>query len=150
MYSLGKDFFPGAAENSVTDRLTKATTSTTSTSQTTKITTRPTITTTTTRRPTFRWSRPVTTQTSTSSDSVKLAPAQDSTEKGVVRDCQGGWKFPAGCDVNRDCTYIARWKQNPMDQTVRYKITTREADKWTGIGFSLRKTLVCIPPLLEC
>ncbi|OQV22024.1 hypothetical protein BV898_03871 [Hypsibius exemplaris] len=62
------------------------------------------------------------------------------SERGAIHDCQGGWKFPSGCDVSRDCAYVARWKQLPADQSVRFKITTRDADKWTGIGFSKTKS----------
>ncbi|XP_055343466.1 mucin-5AC-like isoform X2 [Paramacrobiotus metropolitanus] len=114
---------------------TVATTSTTSTT-TTKTTT--TTTAATTAKPTTSTTTTTTTPTTTKT-AAKVTAA--SASKGVIRDCQGGWKFPAGCDINRDCTYIARWRQNPMDQTVQFKITTRDADKWTGIGFSNNKSL---------
>ncbi|GAV03190.1 hypothetical protein RvY_13652 [Ramazzottius varieornatus] len=79
-------------------------------------------------------------QTTTASQPVR--PAQSaSADRGVIHDCQGGWKFPAGCDVSKDCAYVARWKQVPMDNSIRFKITTRDADKWTGIGFSKKKSL---------
>ena len=105
----------------------------------------------TTRRPPATWRRTrgttmTTTMTTTaeaSTEPVKVTPAEGPKgPKAVVRDCQGGWKFPAGCNVNTDCLYIARWKQNPLDNTVRFKITTRDADRWTGIGFSDKKYLV--------
>lgn len=89
-----------------------------------------------------------TSQTTTASQPVR--PAQSaSAERGVIHDCQGGWKFPAGCDVSKDCAYVARWKQVPMDNSIRFKITTRDADKWTGIGFSKKKSLVSPFPFLN-
>lgn len=54
-----------------------------------------------------------------------------------TRDCGGIWKHPRNCNPdNYTCEYSAQWELIPRKDTIKFTITTKHTDTWTGIAFS--------------
>ncbi|KRX14827.1 Teneurin-a [Trichinella nelsoni] len=51
------------------------------------------------------------------------------------KNCQTEYKYPSDC-TNNDCEYMAKWKYNSDDDSVTFQISSKNLDRWTGIGFS--------------
>jgi len=49
--------------------------------------------------------------------------------------CRGEWKYPSGCS-NFSCDYKASWEYRDEDDQIVFTISTKNGNKWTGIGFS--------------
>lgn len=51
--------------------------------------------------------------------------------------CKGEWKVPRNCiPENYTCEYSAQWEYLRRKDEIRFTITTKHTDSWTGIGFS--------------
>ncbi|KRX93253.1 Teneurin-a [Trichinella pseudospiralis] len=51
------------------------------------------------------------------------------------KNCQTEYKYPSDC-TNNECEYMAKWKYNSDDDSVTFQISSKNLDRWTGIGFS--------------
>ncbi|CAH0551188.1 unnamed protein product [Brassicogethes aeneus] len=52
-------------------------------------------------------------------------------------ECGGHWKYPRKCNlINNTCEYSAKWQFFSKKDEVKFTITTRNTDTWTGIAFS--------------
>lgn len=49
--------------------------------------------------------------------------------------CRGEWKFPQNCTMF-DCDYKASWEYRDENDEIVFTISTKNRNKWTGIGFS--------------
>ena len=49
--------------------------------------------------------------------------------------CRGEWKYPSDCS-NFTCDYKASWEYLDDDDQIIFTISTKNRNKWTGIGFS--------------
>lgn len=49
--------------------------------------------------------------------------------------CRGEWKYPPDCS-NFTCDYKASWEYRDEDDQIVFTISTKNRNKWTGIGFS--------------
>ena len=49
--------------------------------------------------------------------------------------CRGEWKYPPEC-TNFSCDYKASWEYRDDDDQIIFTISTKNRNKWTGIGFS--------------
>ncbi|KAB0804717.1 hypothetical protein PPYR_01687 [Photinus pyralis] len=55
----------------------------------------------------------------------------------VTSYCGGEWRTPRSCSLdNNTCDYAAKWEYLPRGDEIRFTITTKHTDAWTGIGFS--------------
>lgn len=71
------------------------------------------------------------------------------SENASNTDCGGVWKIPRNCNPdNHTCEYSAKWELIPATDTIRFTITTKHMDAWTGIGFSDDERMVNIMYLL--
>lgn len=58
-------------------------------------------------------------------------------------DCGGSWKIPRHCNPdNYTCEYSAKWELIPRKDVIRFTITTKHTDTWTGIAFSDNEKMV--------
>lgn len=49
--------------------------------------------------------------------------------------CRGEWKSPQNCN-NNNCDYKANWEYIDENDEIVFTISTKNRNKWTGIGFS--------------
>ncbi|XP_054164416.1 uncharacterized protein LOC128962102 [Oppia nitens] len=49
--------------------------------------------------------------------------------------CKGEWKFPYNCNTF-NCDYKASWEYLDDNDEIMFTISTKNRNKWTGIGFS--------------
>nr|CAI5819816.1 unnamed protein product [Callosobruchus analis] len=68
---------------------------------------------------------------------VEPAGAAANSPNSENTDCGGIWKVPKNCNPdNYTCEYSAKWELIPRKDTIKFTITTKHTDTWTGIGFS--------------
>ncbi|UXI19334.1 katanin p80 WD40 repeat-containing subunit B1-like [Sarcoptes scabiei] len=53
----------------------------------------------------------------------------------TMNDCMGEWQHPSNCTMF-DCDYKATWEYRDENDEIIFSISTRNRNKWTGIGFS--------------
>ncbi len=66
------------------------------------------------------------------------------TSKKDIANCENSWRHPPGCsndDAAKPCTYVATWRYLPFEDSVKFTIESRKAQKWTGIGFGDSPTM---------
>lgn len=79
--------------------------------------------------------------------------AMDNTKSSV---CGGEWKTPRTCSPeNNTCEYHASWEYLYRGDEIRFTISTKHTDTWTGIAFSNDEKMVSVcmhrvPHLLTC
>ena len=54
---------------------------------------------------------------------------------GDEKHCRGEWKYPANCEALA-CDYKATWEYQDAGDEIVFTISTKNRNKWTGIGFS--------------
>lgn len=52
-----------------------------------------------------------------------------------TESCRGEWKSPQNCNAF-NCDYKANWEYVDDNDEIVFTISTRNRNKWTGIGFS--------------
>lgn len=67
------------------------------------------------------------------------------SETATNTDCGGIWRVPRNCNPeNYTCEYSVKWELVPRIDTIRFTITTKHTDTWTGIGFSDDEKMVSL------
>src|SRR6218665_2062737 len=77
--------------------------------------------------------------------SLPLLNAQSSSGDGEYSEpvtfygdeahCKGEWRHPANCE-SVTCDYKATWEYHDEGDEIVFTISTKNRNKWTGIGFS--------------
>lgn len=77
---------------------------------------------------------------------ITPAGAAATSDTAENTECGGIWKVPRDCNPeNYTCEYSAKWELIPRKDTIRFTITTKHTDTWTGIAFSNDEKMVsCI------
>lgn len=76
---------------------------------------------------------------------VEPASTSAVNETATNTDCGGVWKVPRNCNPdNYTCEYSVKWELIPRQDAIRFTITTKHTDTWTGIGFSDDERMVTI------
>lgn len=80
---------------------------------------------------------------------VASADATTTNDTALNTDCGGIWKVPRNCNPdNYTCEYSVKWEFVPRQDTIRFSITTKHTDTWTGIGFSDDQKMVSMYSIL--
>lgn len=64
-----------------------------------------------------------------------------------VNTCEGEWKFPAKC-TGYGCDYKVSWEYLDDEDDIRFTVSTKNRNKWTGIGFSIDKNMPATDAIL--
>lgn len=57
-----------------------------------------------------------------------------------ITDCKGEWKYPSKCS-GYGCDYKAIWEYVDDLDEIMFTVSTKNRNKWTGIGFSSDKSM---------
>lgn len=69
--------------------------------------------------------------------------AETVEEEKELSYCGGEWKTPRTCSPeNYTCEYSAKWEYMSRKDEIRFTITTKHTDTWTGIAFSKTERMV--------
>lgn len=81
------------------------------------------------------------TSSSSSSSKEKVINQPDEGEEGEsITDCKGEWKYPSRC-TGYGCDYKAIWEYIDDLDEIMFTVSTKNRNKWTGIGFSSDKSM---------
>ncbi|CAG2118561.1 unnamed protein product [Medioppia subpectinata] len=72
---------------------------------------------------------------SVSSELTSDSKSYTETELDSELLCKGEWKFPNKCNTY-NCDYKASWEYIDDNDEIMFTISTKNRNKWTGIGFS--------------
>ena len=64
-----------------------------------------------------------------------------------VNTCEGEWKYPAKC-TGYGCDYKVTWEYLDDEDDIRFTVSTKNRNKWTGIGFSIDKNMPATDAIL--
>ena len=65
---------------------------------------------------------------------------QGEGESESITDCKGEWKYPSKC-TGYGCDYKAIWEYIDDLDEIMFTVSTKNRNKWTGIGFSNDKSM---------
>lgn len=69
--------------------------------------------------------------------------SQRGANANTITECAGIWKTPRNCSPeNKTCEYSVQWQYMPRKDEIRFTLTTKHTDTWTGIGFSNNEKMV--------
>lgn len=78
-------------------------------------------------------------------DTNESTNSSDVSDSVGNNECSGIWKVPRHCSPeNFTCEYSAQWEVIPREDAIRFTITTKHTDTWTGIGFSDDEKMVTV------
>lgn len=70
------------------------------------------------------------------STSIKLEEKNEElTTTSEIELCRGEWKYPAKCS-GFGCDYKVTWEYQDESDEIAFTVSTKNRNKWTGIGFS--------------
>jgi hypothetical protein len=68
-------------------------------------------------------------------EAKSMLEAEPDTQYDSELLCRGEWKSPQNCN-NYNCDYKATWEYIDDNDEIVFTISTKNRNKWTGIGFS--------------
>lgn len=73
-------------------------------------------------------------------DSTGDGESNSSDDDSAITSCKGEWKYPSRC-TGYGCDYKATWEYLDAEDEIKFTISTKNKNKWTGIAFSSDRSM---------